>query len=405
MTHYDSAMKRHSARTLLLAPVLLANAALAQQAPTAPTPPTPPIDPGTYVPEAPPPPAITLTATPPGMPTNRTPSVIDLLRREGSRAVRHVTCPDAQRFIFALNWLPADDPRTLYRRKDPREWISQQQFDMLADADKEHYERATADAYYFYYTRYGSPVAYCRPLDILCNAAGGGDALRGKKFLDFGFGGIGQLRLLASIGCNVTGVEVDPLLQALYSKPEDVGLIEGTGTGVKTPDGVLRLLYGRWPADATTVTDVGDGYDVFLSKNTLKRGYVHPEPPEGETVDPRRLFNLGVDDETFVSEVARILRPGGHWMVYNICPAPAKEGQPYIPWADGRFPFDRALVEKHGFEVIAWDQDDTPTMRDIAKALFWDKGDAKGEGAMDLENDLAVTYTLLRKRSEEAESK
>ncbi len=356
-------------------------------------------DPGNTPPDQPPPkPVRQLTASPPGLPKDVMPDAVDLLRREGARTLRHLKNSDAKRFVFALNWLPVVEHRQFYRREQPREWLSTDQFAMLDEAGKKDLELVSADGYFFYYTRYGSPLAYARAIDVLCEGLGGGDTpLRGKKVLDFGFGGIGHLRLLASIGLNVTGVEVDPLLQAMYSSPEDVGLIEGTGMADKTPDGVLRLLYGHWPSDPHIVAEVGDGYDVFLSKNTLKRGYIHPEPPEGQTVDPRKTISLGVDDQTFVREVARILRPGGVWLVYNICPAPAKEGEPYIPWADGRFPFDRALVEANGFEVIAWDQDDATAMKDFAKAMYWDAGDEKGEGKMDLENDFFVHYTMLKR--------
>ena len=48
------------------------------------------------------------------------------------------------------------------------------------------------------------------------------------------------------------------------------------------------------PITATTAA-VGGDYDLIISKNTLKKGYVHPERP----VEPRRLLNLGVDDADF----------------------------------------------------------------------------------------------------------
>ena len=50
--------------------------------------------------------------------------------------------------------------------------------------------------------------------------------------------------------------------------------------------------------------------------------------------------------------------------------------------------------------MIAWDQDDTATMRAHAQVLMWDKKEADGTGGMDLENDLAVSYTLLRKKAD-----
>ena len=75
----------------------------------------------------------------------------------------------------------------------------------------------TLDEQFYYFTRYGTPLAYSRPLDLL--AAAGFDDVRGKRILDFGYGTIGHLRLLASLGAEVVGVEVDPLLPALYSEP------------------------------------------------------------------------------------------------------------------------------------------------------------------------------------------
>jgi len=135
---------------------------------------------------------------------------------------------------------------------------------------------------------------------------------------------------------------------------------------------------------------VGQGYDLFLSKNTLKKGYVHPDLP----VEKRRLLNLEVDDATFVRAIRDALKPGGWVMIYNICPAPSKPGEPYKNWADGRCPFPRPLWEAAGFEVLAFDHDDTVAIRRIAHALDWDKGDSP----MDLDADLFAWYSLMRKR-------
>jgi hypothetical protein len=115
-------------------------------------------------------------------------------------------------------------------------------------------------------------------------------------------------------------------------------------------------------------------------------------------VDKSRLITLGLDDESFLRVMHEILKPGGRFMIYNISPKQANlaAGQAYMPWADGRCPFDRELLTKVGFRVLAFDQDDAPSVKRMAKALGWDQGDE----AMDLENDLFAHYTLLEKSAE-----
>ena len=83
-------------------------------------------------------------------------------------------------------------------------------------------------------------------------------------------------------------------------------------------------------------------------------------------------------------------------MIYNLCPAPAAPGKPYIPWADGRCPFSRALWEAEGFRVLEFDADDSDAARAMGHALGWDLGSS----AMDLAHDLFATWTLVRKPSE-----
>jgi hypothetical protein len=162
------------------------------------------------------------------------------------------------------------------------------------------------------------------------------------------------------------------------------------------PVGSLKLVFGQWPADDTTKQAVAERgkFDLFISKNTLKRGYITPE----KEVDPRMLVQLGVSNEQFVKELADAMNPGGLVMIYNICPKQAPEGEPYKPWADGRCPFTREQLEAAGFEVIKFDEDDTPAAREMGRKLEWDNG----ASAMDLENDLVVWYTLLRKKADKA---
>jgi hypothetical protein len=80
-------------------------------------------------------------------------------------------------------------------------------------------------------------------------------------------------------------------------------------------------------------------------------------------------------------------------MIYNLCPAPSPPDKPYKPWADGRCPFPEPMLVAAGFEVAAYDRDDSETARRMGHALGWDQGPSP----MDLANDLFGTYTLARK--------
>jgi SAM-dependent methyltransferase len=240
------------------------------------------------------------------------------------------------------------------------------------------------DEDYYYTTKYGSPLAYARPFDLLGQS--GLQSVARCRVFDFGYGTIGHLRMLASLGADVTGVDVDPLLTALYSHPDDQCPVKNR----RGQMGRVRLLEGRFPVDQAVTTAVGNGYDLIISKNTLKKGYVHPERP----VEKRRLLNLDVDDETFVRELHAALKPGGWVMIYNITPAASPPDQPYKNWADGRCPFSQAVWEAAGFDVIAFDRDDSTAIRRVAAALGWDKGDSP----IDLKTDLFAQYSLMRKK-------
>jgi SAM-dependent methyltransferase len=177
-------------------------------------------------------------------------------------------------------------------------------------------------------------------------------------------------------GASAYGVDVDPFLAALYSAPGDQG---------RLGEGSVEVVHGSWPKEVGTA--MGRGFDLFLSKNTLKRGYLHPEQP----VDPKLLVHLGVEDETFLSAVHDALRPGGLFLIYNLCPPQNPPGQKWIPWADGRCPFPRELLEKAGFTVLAFDADDGPRARALGQALGWEKSMG------DLEKQLFAHYTLARR--------
>jgi SAM-dependent methyltransferase len=305
------------------------------------------------------------------------------LRQEARVLEPLVASQLARSFLRATPELPSISPRRLYFDESEKTYLSDAEAGALGDEKRRSIKPVPVDETFYYTTKYGSPLAYVRPIDLLGRS--GLEDVSSLKVLDFGYGTIGHLRLLAGLGAEVTGVDVDPMLRALYSAPEDQGIIRNR----RGRNGRIRLIHGRFPADESVRKSVGGDYDLILSKNTLKRGYVHPERP----VDPRRLLNLGVDDARFVKALYDALKPGGHVMIYNISPAPSPPSQPYKNWADGRCAFAREVWIAAGFRILAFDRDDSEEIRRVAQALGWDRG----ESPMDLRNDLFAQYSLMQK--------
>lgn len=313
------------------------------------------------------------------------PHAVEQMRQEAAWLLPLSSCDATRRFLIATSFLPVVDTRAVYLDRATRRALSESQWASLDDEAKKPFERREFDNHFFYYTRYGTPLAYARPLDLLCQRLPDHSFAK-KKVLDFGYGAIGHLRLLASIGADAHGIETDPILHALYSDPGDTGPVDAAPIAADIYAGRLTLHDGRWPADEKIAKEVGGGYDLFISKNTLKHGYIHPE----KEVDKRTLIDLGVGDEAFVQTLYKSMNPGGLVLIYNICPA---QKDPYIPWADGKCPFPRELIEKAGFEVLEFDRDDTDAARKMGEALHWHEG----PDAMDINNDLFAWYTLLRR--------
>jgi SAM-dependent methyltransferase len=312
------------------------------------------------------------------------PTPVETLRAEAERVLALVECKGTKAFLAATSALPSVGERVVFQNQETREAVSAEEHAHLSAEEQTRFQPTTYDADFYYSTRYGTPIAYARALDVVGKVAGepGRDALSGKRVLDFGYGGIGHLRLLASLGCDAVGVDVDPLLHAYYGGA-DQGAIANVAGG---PAGRLQLVHGRWPAEERAKSEVGGGYDLVLSKNVLKKGYVRPE----KQVDPRMLVDLGVPPQEFLAEVARALEPGGIFAIYNLCPAPRDDR--YVPWAYGESPFTREEFAAAGFECLAFDVDDRAQARELGFALRWE------EQGMDLENDLFAWYTVARRR-------
>ncbi|MBS1717615.1 MAG: hypothetical protein JSS72_07775 [Armatimonadetes bacterium] len=281
----------------------------------------------------------------------------------------------AKEWLAGAKTLPEPTPRTLHRGQA---LLTQAEYDALDAEAKSKVRNVPVDAAIYYNTKYGTPIAYARAVDL--TASFGIKSLKGKKVMDFGYGGIGQLRLFASCGAHAVGVDVDPFLTILYSLPEDTGRYQR---------GSVQLVNGRFPAEASVTNQVGGGYDLIISKNTLKQGYIHPQRP----AKPTDLIDLGVSDEAFLEAVHHALKPGGLLVIYNLCPAQAPLDKPYIPWADGQSPFTKEQFEKAGLEVLAMNTPDDEFARNMAHAFGWDQG----AHPMDVAKDLFTWYTVVRR--------
>ncbi|HEX9390159.1 MAG TPA: hypothetical protein VF928_02465 [Usitatibacteraceae bacterium] len=296
----------------------------------------------------------------------------------------------SRRFLAATESLPAVAPRTVFQDPQSREYFSSVKAAALPEARRNKLLQTELDEFRYYYSKYGSPLAYLRVLDLA--AENGISDVARKRVMDFGYGSIGQLRLLASLGARVTGIDTDSYLDALYSESRDQGSVALAGHLLWLGGGDITLVHGSYPKDPAIAARVGQGYDLIISKNTLKRGYLKPE----RKVEKRLLIELGVSDEVFLKTLSAALNPGGKIIIYNLYPRPAGPNEAYKPWADGRSPFSRQQYEKAGLRVLALDTPDHDRAREVGRALKWERND-KGELIDDLDANLFASFTILAK--------
>lgn len=327
-----------------------------------------------------------LLATPAIAEEPQVPEVLTQLRDEAA-AVADLAQTDVGRdFLAALAKLPAPPEKTVYYNREKRAAMTQAEHD---DASVEEREGFTEVARYptLYYTLYSSPVAYLRAIDL---AAMHGFDPDGARVCDYGFGNIGQMRALASLGADVRGAEISELCRVMYEGDEGpVQRIEEAGEG---EPGAIAIGIGRWPGDDAVAQVVGGGLDLFISKNTLKRGYVRPEREASASM----LIDLGVTPEAYLDAVHDALEPGGLLLIYNLSPKLSGPDEDFVPWSDGRCPWSRAELEAAGFEVLAYDVVDNDEAREMGAALGW------GE-SMELESDLFGMYTAARRSDHSSE--
>jgi hypothetical protein len=313
------------------------------------------------------------------------PRPVEVIRAQAQGLLAHAETDLVRAFLRATAELPEIDDRTFMFRRSDRAAMTLEEAAQRTGAELEGFAETTMGEAQ-YYNLYSTPLAWARALDLMAEA-GFTDA-SGARILDFGFGNVGQLRLLAGLGADVVGVEIPGVQQALYSRPEDQGRVPASAAAGATRDGSVTLAFGRWPGEDGVRDRVGAGFDLIMSKNTLKLGYIHPK----READPRTLIDLGVDDEAFVRALFESLNPGGFVLIYNLHPPQAPDDKPYIPWAYGESPFDRGLVERAGFEVVAWNVVDTPEAQAMGRRLGWDRTDPDN-----FEASFLAAYTILRR--------
>lgn len=325
---------------------------------------------------------------PPPAPTD---PALEAMQGEAKRLAPLVETSAGRELLAAVSALPPAEPTTVYYRPGGgylAEAMTAAEHEALDEAARAELRAVPVDTERYYNTFYGSPLASVRVFDLAARH-GAMDSFDGRRVLDFGFGSIGQLRLLAANGADVVGAEVMPLLRALYA---DEGADEGAGEPFAGPagrTGRVTLVFGRWPAEPTVIEAVGTGFDLFVSKNTIKRGYVAP-PVE---VDPKQRMDFGVEPTAFLERLLAAMKPGGLVVFYNLGGRPPAEGEAYNPPTDIASPWSKTEYEDIGFEVLALDTDDSTVARRYAHALGWD---ADGRG-MVLERDLFASYTVLRR--------
>jgi hypothetical protein len=281
-------------------------------------------------------------------------------------------------FLDTAVQLKPIERRVLWQNPDTKKIFTDAEYQILSRANKEGFGKHEYDESFYYNTAYGSPTIYALPFEQA--AKFGFTDWKGKKVVDFGYGMIGQLQMMARAGAEVHGIEVLPIFSKLYSWPGDTGAM-GLGS--------VSIHTGQWPTERKLIDEVGRGIDLFVAKNVLKMGYIHPK----REANPSQLVDLGVSDQLFLKSLAGVMKPGGLVVIYNLSPAQAPADQPYLPWADGEYPFDWGFTKLAGFEILARDLKDDSA----ARALFLSLGYDNGSGIEALEADLFTHVTVLRR--------
>jgi hypothetical protein len=134
---------------------------------------------------------------------------------DARRLATFVEFDGAKRFLARARALPNAAPRTLYHDADKSHDSTEAEVAALPADVRAKLTKVEQNEEDYYNTHHGSPLSYSRPLGFLFSR--GASLPPGARMMDIGPGYTGHLRLLASTGVHTTGVDVWPLLRALYS--------------------------------------------------------------------------------------------------------------------------------------------------------------------------------------------
>jgi hypothetical protein len=281
----------------------------------------------------------------------------------------------AREFLSAAQGLEPQPTRSVFSHATTRRTVTPIEYNAMAANEREGFERKDYDDTFYYATHYGSPVAYLRAVEIA--GAHGIATLEAARILDIGYGAIGGVRLLAGAGAHVSAIDVDSLLPALYREASDQGSVKA----IQGRSGSIKLFNGVYAGNTTLTKLIGNHFNVIVSKNTMKRGFMKP------AASRKAYVSFEASDEVLLDTLYDTLAPGGLLVIYNITgPYDASK-----PATDGRSPFSREQFIRANLMVLAFDASDDAGVRAMGNALGWPAQMG------DLDKNLFALYTVVQR--------
>jgi hypothetical protein len=247
--------------------------------------------------------------------------------------------PFVKKFLAAASTLPSIPSRTVYHDEKKTRFYTKAQYDALAANDKNGLVAQVLDEEYYYNTKYGSPLSYYRALDVLVQH--GAKLAPGARFLDFGYGYVGHLRLLATLGRR--DGRVYPRARCSTASLRS-GPMQGDVRG----------------ASASSTASSQDP-KVAAPWAGLRRRDLEERAEEGPY--PRSRGRCSITWSRWVPRTRSLARffdtvkPGGFFLICSSARRRAPD-KPFVPWSDGRSPWAKEQYEAAGFKVVEINHDD-----------------------------------------------